>query len=56
MNLQQERTDTMEAVQIGSQWYVVRWHDKAVLKLDIISGPYPEEWQAVSVTRLREID
>ena len=46
----------MEAVMVGSQWYVVRWHDKAALKFDIISGPYSEEWWAVSAMRLREID
>ena len=44
----------MEAIEISGQWYVVRWEDKSALKFAIVSGPYPEEWQAVSATRLKD--
>ncbi len=45
----------MEAIEISGQWYVVRWNDKANLKFDIVSGPYAEEWWAISAMRLNEI-
>lgn len=45
----------MEAIEISDQWYVVRWIDKSKLQFNVIDGPYPEEWQAVSAARLKEI-
>lgn len=45
----------MEALQISGMWYAVRWHDDSKQAFTIIDGPYPEEWQAVSHCRLREI-
>lgn len=44
----------MEAIEISGQWYVVRWTNKANLQFNVIDGPYPEEWQAVSAARLKE--
>jgi hypothetical protein len=45
----------MEAIQISSQWYVVRWEDNSREKFTIVSGPYPEQWWAVSACRLKDI-
>ena len=45
----------MEAIQISSQWYVVRWDDEAHINFTIVSGPYPEQWWAISACRLTEI-
>ena len=45
----------MEAIQISSQWYVVRWEDKSRAKFTIVSGPYQEQWWAISACRLNEI-
>lgn len=44
----------MEAVEISGLWYIVRWSDAKTL--DVIDGPYPEKWQAISMARLKEID
>lgn len=46
----------MHAVKISSQWYVVRDGLDAKAGFVILDGPYPEEWQAVSQARLREIE
>lgn len=46
----------MEAVMISSQWYVVRYEDGTKTRFAVLDGPYPEEHQAVSAARLREID
>jgi hypothetical protein len=45
----------MGTIQISSQWYVVRWEDESHEKFTIVSGPYPEEWWAISANRLNEI-
>jgi len=45
----------MRTVQISSQWYVVRDDPSAKCGFVVVDGPYPEEWQAVSQARLREI-
>ena len=45
----------MRAIQISSQWYVARDDAAAKNGFVVVSGPYPEEWQAVSHARLREI-
>ena len=45
----------MKAIQISSQWYVVREDSNMKRGFVILSGPYPEEWQAVSQTRLNDI-
>ena len=42
----------MEAVQISSQWYIVRYDGP---KMTVVDGPYPEKWQAISMGRLNEI-
>ena len=46
----------MHAVKISSQWYVVIDDPNAKAGFVILDGPYPEEWQAASQARLREID
>lgn len=46
----------MEAIQISSQWYVIRWeNDSKKEKFHLIDGPFPEQWQAVSMARLNDI-
>ena len=45
----------MGTSQISDQWYVVRWEDETHEKFTIVSGPYPEEWWAISANRLNEI-
>lgn len=46
----------MEAIQISSQWYVIRWeNDSKKEKFCLIDGPFPEQWQAVSMARLNDI-
>lgn len=45
----------MRVVQISSQFYVVRDDNSAPNGFVILDGPYPEDWQAVSASRLREI-
>ena len=43
----------MKAIEISSQWWVVRdaQNERGFVILD---GPFPEEWQAVSACRLNE--
>ena len=45
----------MRTIQISSQWYVVRDDLSAKNGFVILDGPYPEEWQAISQSKLREI-
>lgn len=45
----------MRAVQISSQWYVVRDDLSSGRGLVVLDGPYAEEFWAVSATRLNEI-
>ena len=45
----------MGTIQISDQWYVVRWKDESHEKFMIVSGPYSEEWWAISANRLNEI-
>ena len=52
---QQKERSTMKAIQISSQWYVVREDSNTKRGFVILSGPYPEEWQAVSQTRLNDV-
>lgn len=46
----------MDTIQISSLWYVVRWEDDSHTKFTILSGPYSEEWWAVSAARLYELN
>ena len=45
----------MRAMQIGSQWYVVRDEPSSGRGLAVLDGPYAEEFWAVSAARLNEI-
>ena len=45
----------MDTIQISGQWYVVRWEDESHEKFTIVSGPYSEEYWAVSMERLNEV-
>jgi hypothetical protein len=44
----------MRAVQIGSQWYVVRDDLSKAIGFVVLSGPYAEQHWAVSAERLNE--
>ena len=46
----------MGTIQISSLWYVVRWEDDSHDKFTIVSGPYLEEWWAISSARLYELN
>ena len=45
----------MRAMQIGSQWYVVRDDPSSRRGFVVLDGPYAEEFWAVSAARLNEI-
>ena len=45
----------MRAMQIGSQWYVVRDDPSCGRGFVVLDGPYAEEFSAGSATRLNEI-
>lgn len=44
----------MKAVKIGSQWWIVREAPETKRGFTVVDGPYPEEWQAVSASRVNE--
>lgn len=46
----------MRAVQIGSQWYVVRDDSSKAIGFVVLDGPYAEQHWAVSAARLNEIE
>lgn len=45
----------MKAIKISGQWWLVRDDSSVKRGFVIIDGPYPEEWQAVSACRLKEM-
>lgn len=45
----------MKTLLIGGMWYVVRDEPESQRGFVVLDGPYPEESQAVSMARLREI-
>ena len=45
----------MRAIQIGSQWYVVRDDPSSERGFVVLDGPYEEQHWAVSAARLNEI-
>ena len=44
----------MDILQIGSQFYVVRYTDEAKNDFVILDGPYPEYSQAASMSRIND--
>lgn len=44
----------MDILQISSQFYVVRYNDESKNNFVILDGPYPEYYQAVSISRLND--
>ena len=53
--MRKEEND-MRAVQIGSQWYVVRDDPSKTIGFVVVDGPYAEQHWAVSAARLNEIE
>ena len=45
----------MKAIEVSGQWWVVREDKSTARGFVILDGPFPEEWQAVSVCRLNEV-